>query len=100
MNHPDTIITMTNLTNLYEYHKKNRSSRDTNSRRIFNEKYCYLIDHHPNTPSAIVDNLDETENMLKECLESRISILGHDHVHTLETMFTLSTSYLMQGRLL
>lgn len=45
-----------------------------------------------------MDNLDEAENMLKECLERRISSLGHNHVHTLETMFTLSTSYLMQGR--
>jgi hypothetical protein len=97
VNHPDTIITMTNLANMYEVTMTKIDQVEKIREESFNEKYCYLKDNHPNTPSAM-DNLDEAENMLKECLERRISILGHDHVHTLETMFSLSTSYLMQGR--
>ena len=40
--------------------------------------------------------LGEAEQLFKECLEDRISILGIDHVDTLTTMFNLAGTYFMQ----
>ena len=106
-NHPQTIIVMMNLANIYQMQNKPLDQVEAIRKECLAKSIVIYGKDHLTTFGCmsnlamsyfIQGKLDEAEKLYKECLEKRITIFGRNHVDNLGTMFNLAETYHNQGR--